>query len=221
VRTVPGRTGTALITVDAAGENTIVVVPGANHSRRWEDLPAGPLPPARSLLLQAELPVPVLDRFVRAAGDRLTVLNLAPYTPLPPGLLQLVDVLVVNEHEAAALLQEPAPRSPDQAADVAARLRGLGPGVVVVTLGAQGAVAADGRTVVCEAALPVPVVDTVGAGDSFVAALTLVLGRGGPLVAAVRAGVAAAALTVQHPGAQPPPPAPPPVPPRDQPTSAA
>ncbi|CAM5663461.1 ribokinase [Streptomyces spiroverticillatus] len=209
VRQLPGvSSGLALIVVQQDGENTITLSPGANHHL---DVPAlgtltgGTLAQsADTLLLQLEVPLPTVlaaAREARTAGA-LTVLNAAP---LPASgraelaeLLRAVDVLVVNETEAAGLL----PRTYDDWAEHAEALRALGPTTVVVTLGADGAVAADPHGVCREGGFSVEAVDTVGAGDAFCAQLALSLGSGTPLGEALRRACAAGALATTRPGAQ-------------------
>ena len=178
VRRVAAPTGLALIQVDDAGENTIVVVPGANA---LTEAPAV----VGDLLVQLEVPLDVVAESVRRATG-LVVLNAAPAAALPSDLLAQVDVLVVNEGEAALLPADPPVR------------RG-----VVTTLGARGAVVtgADGS----RAAVPAPAVaalDTVGAGDAFVGALVAALLDGHDLVEAARHGCAAGAIAVTRPGAR-------------------
>ncbi|MFF0740119.1 ribokinase [Streptomyces sp. NPDC004111] len=213
VAQLPGvASGLALIVVQQDGENTITLSPGANHHLdvpALDTLTGGTLArPADTLLLQLEVPLPTVvaaARAARAAGA-LTVLNAAPlpapdHPELGP-LLSSVDVLVVNETEAAGLLT-PGPAD-DRAAWAAHAdaLRDLGPATVVITLGADGAVAAGPQGVCTEHGFTVPAVDTVGAGDAFCAQLALSLGSGTPLPDAVRRSCAAGALATTRPGAQ-------------------
>jgi ribokinase len=130
----------------------------------------------------------------RAAGAT-TILNAAPSTKLEPQLLRLVDVLVLNEHEAAALAGT---RNPPAAAK--ALLRRTGAGGVVVTAGAEGAVVADGAGVHAIPAPLVETVDTTGAGDALTGALAVALRSGASLVTAAELGVRAASLSVTRPG---------------------
>lgn len=203
VRRVPERTGTALITVDAAAENTIVVDSGANATLR--ELTAGELAAiadADTLLLQLETPLETVQAAAsaaHAAGTR-TVLNAAPIQPLPDEMLAALDLLIVNEHEAA-VLAEGDPADPDALASaLLPRIPAL-----IITLGAAGALIAtrEGRERI--PGRKVTAVDTTGAGDTFCGALVAVLtGTTLPaLVDAARFATAAAALSVQHPGAVP------------------
>jgi ribokinase len=205
VRSVDAPTGRALIEVDADGQNRIVVVPGANHAWRETDLPRAVLAEADLVILQREVPDDVVAgaiRRARGSGARV-VLNLAPAGAVPPEVLRDVDVLVVNESEAAEL----AGASEDEvAADPSAAARALARRVrdqVVVTLGAQGAVHAgrtgEGRV----AGFPVEAVDTTAAGDAFVGALAARLAEGAPIGDAVRFACAAGAEAATHAGAQP------------------
>jgi ribokinase len=203
LRRVPERTGTALITVDAGAENTIVVDSGANATLL--DLAAverDAIAAADTLLLQLETPLAtVLDaaRVARAAGTA-TVLNAAPIQPLPEEMLANLDLLIVNEHEAAVLAGGD-PADPDAlAATLLARVPAL-----IITLGSAGALIATRAGTERIAGLRVDAVDTTGAGDTFCGALAAVMTDTSlsALVAASRFATAAAALSVQRPGAVP------------------
>ncbi|WP_030485065.1 ribokinase [Nocardioides aequoreus] len=178
-------TGTALIVVDDTGENSIVVVAGANATVTADALPD--LGPGDVLLVQLEVPLDtVADACSRARGQGArVVLNTAPYADLPDDVLALADPVVANEHEAARL----------------AMTSGT-PGSLLVTLGADGARWGD-------LALPAErvddVVDTTGAGDAFCGALAAALADGADDEAALRAALAAGARAVRHEGAQPDP----------------
>lgn len=178
-------TGTAIIILDADGENSIVVSPGANSRLAVADL--GPVDTLRAgdvLLVQMEVdPDVVADAVRRAsqAGARI-VINLAPYTALPADLLTLADPVVVNEHENDLLLAS-----------------GSRPGSVLVTLGAHGSQWGDVRI----PADPVRVLDTTGAGDAYCGAVAAALAAGLDRPAAMRAATTAAALAVTRVGAQP------------------
>lgn len=195
-------TGAALILVDPDGDNSIVVSPGANAAVTPADARAGVVASAAVVVLQREVPVETcLAAAEHATG--LVVLNLAPAGPVPDALLARTDVLVVNEHEAALLLGEPVGDGGLAPADAAARLRALGPGTAVVTLGGDGAYAQDGAGEASARPPRVEVVDTTGAGDAFVGALAATLARGGTLAEAVEVAVVVGALAVTRPGAQP------------------
>ena len=196
-------TGTALIVVATdSGENTIVVVPGANAKLRpvhIDDAFATEGAGAGSVLLaQLEIPLPSVTHALELAKDRgmTTILNAAPATPGFGPLLPLVDLLVVNEHELGA----------------AAGVEGLEAGVatilekvpaVIVTLGSQGALVADRSGSHRIAAHAVEPVDTTGAGDAFCGVLAASLAAGLDLRAAARRANAAGALATTVAGAQP------------------
>ncbi|WP_258349099.1 ribokinase [Saccharopolyspora gregorii] len=187
-------TGTADITVDAAGENTIVFCGGANDEFTGLSAADGAaIATADVLLLQGEVPVPVL---VEAAGlGRTVVLTPAPVRAFPAALLDAVDVLVPNEHEAAELTGERDPAT-------AARALSTGGRSVLVTVGERGVeLAADGRSLGRVPAVPVSTVDTTGAGDTFAGALGALLAEGAALPEAARVAAAAAALSVTRAGA--------------------
>jgi ribokinase len=197
-------TGTAHITVDDDGENQIVVVPGANASMTPAAIEAvrDLVAVAEVVVLQGELPVETVQHAVAVAGDAGTrvLLNLAPFVELRPETLAALDFLVVNELEAQRLLHGGTPASVETARLDAQRLSALGP-AAVITLGADGAVWARDDESGHVGARAVPVVDTTGAGDAFVGVLAASLAQGAGLEQAVEDGVAAATLSVQHPGA--------------------
>jgi ribokinase len=196
VRTSYGASGVAVIMVDRAGENSIVVSPGANNTftnltpDERAAIAAGDV-----LLLQQEIPVATVIAAAQAGRDGGTrvVLNAAPARDLPDELLAAVDLLVVNEVEAQAITGR---GDPDMDALLAVVPR------VVLTLGREGAWYADreGRSVRIPA-FRVEVVDTTAAGDAFTAALAVAWGEGRDLVDAVRWANAAGAACVRRIGA--------------------
>jgi ribokinase len=196
--TAGARTGTAYVMVDADGENSIVVDPGANAEVGLADLdPVADLERGDVLLVQGELPRQVVAEAIRrahGAGARV-VLNLAPYVSLPADVVELADPMVVNEEEQ---------RSLELAAPIVAKLgrpEGV-PGSLLVTRGARGAVWGDLEL----PARGVPddeIVDTTGAGDAFCGALAAALAAGSDRESALRAALAAGADAVRRMGAQP------------------
>ncbi|MEU6368257.1 ribokinase [Streptomyces sp. NPDC046931] len=195
-------TGVALITVDPSGDNSIVVSPGANGRLAPEDVRAAGalLRASRVVSAQLEIPLETVEEVVRnlPPGTRF-VLNPSPPGPLPAEVLTACDPLIVNEHEARVIAGRALDGSPE---DWAAALLALGPRSVVVTLGPQGALVADGAALTRVPSVKVDAVDTTGAGDAFTAALAWRLGTGSSLAdaAAYAARVGAAAVT--RPGAQ-------------------
>ncbi len=185
-------TGMALIAVDATGENTIVVSPGANARVSARDVAkAGELVSgADVVLLQHEVPSEAVAAAIAAAGG-LVVLNPAPAR----GLAGHVDVLVPNRGELEALA--------GGSGDPLMLARSVtGARAVVVTLGAEGAVVVEGEHAERVPAPRVKVVDTTGAGDAFCGALAQALAEGAQLVEAARWAVRVAAVSVTRHGAQ-------------------
>ena len=185
-------TGMALIAVDGAGENTIVVSPGANARVGAGDVQAARdvLAGAAVTLLQHEVPVSAVDAAIVAAGGTV-VLNPAPAR----ALTRRVDVLVPNRGELAGLtVRNGDPAELAHSFDLAA--------AVVVTLGSEGVLVVDrDRTERIEAPR-VNAVDTTGAGDAFCGALAQALAEGADLVEAARWAVRVAAVSVTRVGAQ-------------------
>jgi ribokinase len=186
--TAAAPTGTAHITVDAAGANSIVVVPGANGTvQALSEVHRAAIAGAEVLLLQLELPMAAVVEAARCAHSRgvAVVLTPAPPARLPAELLDAVDLLVPNEHEAAALNLSPAEHRD-----------------LLVTLGATGArYERHGVASLTIPAFQVAAVDTTGAGDAFVGAFAVARGEHTDLENALRWASAAAALSVQRFGA--------------------
>jgi ribokinase len=199
-------TGLAMISVDRAGENLITVAPGANHELGAADAAAAAGGPHDALVISAEVPVPAIRAALARARGTLCVLNLAPVPLAPEQAAEImadgVEWLVVNESEAAAVLGRPVDGLKD-AGQAAAELATAAARHAVVTAGAHGAALAgpDGDPLTIEP-FEVETVDTVGAGDTFVAALAVTLAAGVPAAEAVRAAAAAGAAAVTRPGAQ-------------------
>jgi ribokinase len=206
VEEVPdSSTGTAFITVTPDGENAITVAPGANRRLTVEDVDAasGTIGEAKVLVVQMEIPPEVVRRAVEvaAANETRALLNLAPPFEVPQALLEKLDPLVLNEHEAAFLLGENV-EGVDGVLSAASELSNLGPRSVVVTVGEDGAVFSNGASAEHLTAPNVEVVDTTGAGDAFVGALAARLADDAPLEDAVAYAVRAGAAAVTKEGAQ-------------------
>lgn len=179
-------TGVALIGVDAtSGENLIIVCPGANNALRPDDVADIAITHMMGVL---EVPIPVLLAAARKATGFVS-LNLAPALPVPNDLLAEADLICVNETEAQTYGTD--------------RLTATG-ALVAVSLGSKGAALYCNGEEIARAAPPkVQVVDTVGAGDTFTAALTVALIEGKRPETALAFAVAAGALACTKPGAQP------------------
>jgi len=208
VSQVDGPSGTALIEVDDAGANRIVVIPGANGwlTPSYTSEQVRRLAPAAVALAPLEVPpAAVLGALSEAhdAGMR-TILNTAPVPAdgLPEGLLDITDIVVANEHEASMITGKVV--AGIASAHAAARtLRDMGAGSAIVTLGSEGAVwstpEGDGHT----KAFPVTPIDTVAAGDAFCGALAVSLAEGLDWDHALRRASAAGALACTVGGAAP------------------
>lgn len=173
-----GESGTALVLVDDAGENVIVVAPGANRRLRAADVTVGA---ADAVMCQMEIPAEAIEAAARRAP--FLCLNAAPArAPLPPGIEP--DLLIVNRYEHEI----------------------VGPysGLMALTLGAEGAVLCEDGVEVARARPPrVKVVDGTAAGDAFCSALLVSLLEGRPRQVALARACAAGALAASRPGAQP------------------
>lgn len=200
VRLLDAPTGQAYIIVDNGGENTIVVASGANAQiGQLAEGDAAVIAAASVLLMQLELPMSVVIEAAHVARDSgtMVMLNAAPAMEISDALLDLVDVLVVNEHEAA-VISGFADRD-DAAAALSARVPRL-----VVTIGANGSLLFDQGSLIATVRPPaVTVVDTTGAGDTWCGALAASLSRGSEYVDAAVFATAAAALSVGSLGAVP------------------
>lgn len=203
VKRLEGPSGLAVVSVDAEGENTVVVVPGANGLvtaemvQGWAEVISG----ADVVVLQGEISAESNLAAARLVTGRLVV-NLAPVIDVDPTVLLNARPLVVNEHEgAAALLQLGGADLTDPRAIVEG-LRAAGIESVVMTVGSAGSLVAEGSDVTEVASPKVKAVDTVGAGDAFCGALSARLAAGDSLLDAAGYASRFAAYTVQHEGAQ-------------------
>ena len=204
VAEIDAPTGVALISVSEDGQNAIIVSPGANARLRPEDLSPAQFASAKVVVLQLETPLETVQRAAelgREAGAQV-LLNAAPAQELPEELLQVLDVLVVNEFEAAQVAGSDEPESMEEALALARQLARRVP-VVVITLGARGLVWAGAEGEGYLPAFAVQAVDTTAAGDAFVGGLAAALAAGEPFAAALKYGSAAGALAATRPGAQP------------------
>ncbi len=198
-------TGIALITVDRASENTIAVVPGANHA--WTDSPDLRCARGDAVVCQLEIPLPVIaSAFLQArAAGATTVLNPAPFQPLPSDLRSLIDILILNEIELAQMTgQGPDPAAIASMDDVRSAVRSLieqGLKSVIVTLGADGALLATAHGQHTVPGHEVAARDTTGAGDCFVGAFVAETLRGTCARDAMAFANRAAALSVTREGA--------------------
>jgi ribokinase len=208
VRVSPGASGVALIFINESGQNSIVVVAGANERFLPEHIEADAplLRGARYALLQMEVPLPTTTagaRAARAAGLEV-ILDPAPAPErVPTELLQFVDVLTPNESEASLLMgTKPRDVSVDEARTIAGALQGRGVRHVIIKLGVKGCLLLEGGTATHVPAPLVKAVDTMGAGDIFNAAFAVACSEGATRLDACQFAVHAAATSVTRMGFQ-------------------
>ena len=198
-------TGVAVILVDGEGENSIVVVPGANDGlslariKEVEDTIAS----VDMVLLQLEIPLEVVEMVIQIADSAgvPVILDPGPARALPRGLLALVDVITPNEHEAQILSGDTI-NNLDDAKKVAKLLLSWGIPNVLVKLGGEGVVAATDKGLWHVPGHKVVVEDTTAAGDSFAGGLAVALAEGYTMEQAVNFANAVGALAVTRLGAQ-------------------
>jgi ribokinase len=211
IRTVNEEmTGIASIVL-SGGDNSIIVVPGANSTCTPADIDRHEkmIADADIVLMQLEIPMQTVSYAAAMAKryGKLVVVNPAPAQPLPSDLMRHIDFLTPNRSELALLAQMPEVNSDNASDEVLAaaisKLQDQGVGQVIVTLGASGAaiVRPDGG-IHRVAGLTMEVLDTTGAGDCFNAALACALARGQHMVSALEFAIAASALSVTRLGAQ-------------------
>jgi ribokinase len=207
-------TGVALITVSAAGENTIVIAPGANGTLTPDDIRSRKeiIAGADALLLQLEVPLPTVEAAaqIAQANGVPVILNPAPARSLPSSLLARVTYLIPNEHEAALLVGDQPGGLPTGTLNrrhdpemLARMLLGTGVQTVILTLGAAGALVHDQGGAARVLSFPISVVDSTAAGDAFAAAFAVALCEGKNPVDAAAWGCAAGGLACTVLGAQP------------------
>jgi ribokinase len=199
----------AVISVDDAAENSIIIVPGANGDVGHDDVQRveAVLDQARVLLLQLEIPMESVVDAARIANQRgvTVVLDPAPARPVPPELYTLIDILTPNETEVAALTGVSV-ESEQDAAKAAALLMKQGLPNLIIKMGAKGVywhAQQHGERGLMFPAYQVTAVDTVAAGDAFNGGLAAALAEGQTFVEALQWGLAVSALSVTKAGAQP------------------
>lgn len=204
VRQTPTPTGIAMILVGGSGENVIAVVPGSNGDVAPKDVARAALQAGDHVLLQLEIPLDSVSGALRAARSTgaVSILNTAPFHADAAPLLEQSDIVVANETEFALYAKVLALAGDDRERQMRTFYDRTGR-IIVVTLGAEGAVAAGADGLVKAAGLAIDPVDTVGAGDTFCGYLAAALHEGLALPDALRRAAAAGSLACLKPGAQP------------------
>eukprot|EP01090_Pellita_catalonica_P019786 TRINITY_DN6829_c0_g2_i1.p1 TRINITY_DN6829_c0_g2~~TRINITY_DN6829_c0_g2_i1.p1 ORF type:complete len:327 (-),score=62.97 TRINITY_DN6829_c0_g2_i1:1008-1988(-) len=203
-------TGLANIYVDEQGDNSIVVINGANNEVSEEDIAKASetISGASVLLSQLNLPIKATLAALKIAktppAKTLTILNAAPLgKPIPDELFPLVDILCTNEIETETISGLPV-TSDDEIKAAAKKLKSMGVGKVVITIGSRGAAIVDETSddVTLVPTRKVKPVDTTGAGDCFLGVLAMGLAQGDSLLTSVRRANLVASISVTRPGAQ-------------------
>lgn len=207
VSTVDGSSGVALIVVDDGSQNAIVIVAGSNGELTPAAMLAvdAVLQAGEVIVCQLEVPMDTVGYTLKRGRElgKTVILNPAPASgPLPTEWYASIDYLIPNESEASALSGVTVD-SLDSARLAATQLIKAGAGKVIITLGAEGALFADGERFEHLAAPKVKAVDTTAAGDTFVGGFAAALVNGTSEADAIRFGQVAAALSVTRDGAQP------------------
>ncbi|QXI08185.1 ribokinase [Pseudomonas tensinigenes] len=207
VSTVNDSSGVALIVVDDNSQNAIVIVAGANGAMtpavidRFDAV----LQAADVIICQLEIPDATVGHALKRARalGKIVILNPAPASrALPADWFAAIDYLIPNESEATVLSGLPVD-SLETAERAASKLIAMGAGKVIITLGAQGSLFANGQSFEHFPAPKVKAVDTTAAGDTFVGGFAAALANGKSEAEAIRYGQIAAALSVTRAGAQP------------------
>lgn len=199
-------TALAMIMVDETGENSIVVSSGANADLKASAVPEDLLTPETTLVMQMEVPPEENFKLLKIAKEKgvKTILNVAPARAVPAEVLPLVDYLILNEIEAKMVYQsafgdEKGEGTPEKTALALSEKTG---GVCLITLGKQGALAAENGKIIRVSCLSIAPVDTTGAGDAFVGIFSAMTDAGYSLPEAMRRAATGAGLSCLKTGAQ-------------------
>ncbi len=197
--------GVALITVDSYGENCIVVASGANAYLSPSDIDkaSSEIESSDLVLMQLEIPIETVEYVAEMANRKgiKVILNPAPARALSDNLLKHLYIIIPNKSEAEILsgIRVSDIESAKQAADI---ISAKGVGIVVITLGSQGALIKDNNEYHFIEAFKVDAVDTTAAGDTFCGTVCVGLSEGRSILDSVKLAARAAAITVTRMGAQ-------------------
>lgn len=197
--------GVAMIWVDDSGENSIVIIAGANDELKLEYINQieDEILKSDLIVLQMEIPYETVKYICSFASihNKQVMLNVAPARVLDKDVINKIDILVVNETEAEIVSGESVSLSGEEA--VVDKLRSLGVKTVVLTLGKKGSILKNDKTCIRVPAFSVDTVDSTAAGDTFCGALAAGLSRGHNWQQVLEFASAAAAICVTRMGAQP------------------
>jgi ribokinase len=204
LKTVPGTTGLAAVWVDGDGQNQIAVASGANSTLKADALCDREIGPETLVVVQMETPPAEVEAAIAYAWRKgaKVILNLAPALPLSAVALRQVTFLILNEQEASELCSRlglPHAKPVEQVVALSDQLNNT----VIITLGGEGAIGARGGMLWQVDALPVPAIDTTGAGDCFVGVLAAALLRGAGIPQAMQRAAVAGSLACTVVGAMP------------------
>jgi ribokinase len=206
IQTKEAPSGVALITVDDAGNNVIVVAPGANQMLSPEDIrrAESDITSSGALVAQLEVPLETIEFAAQLANNCGVpfILDPAPAQELRPELLKMVDVLTPNETEAQILTGIEVTSNRDSARTAAKKLLEYGVKSVILTMGAKGFLLADNDMMEFVPAVKIDAVDATAAGDAFTGSLAVGLAQGKTLADAATFANYVAALSVTKMGAQ-------------------
>ncbi|MEJ0055948.1 MAG: ribokinase [Bacteroidota bacterium] len=198
-------TGTAMILVNAQGENCIIITPGANHKLSADYIKGieKEIASASMIMLQMEIPFETVLKVCELASRHKTavLLNVAPARKVDSNLLKIVDILVVNETEIEIITGQTIESVGEEG--VIGKIISMGATTVILTLGGRGCIVKSENINQFIPAFQVTAVDSTAAGDTFCGALVAQLSTGKELIEAVRFSTAAAAICVTRRGAQP------------------
>ncbi|WP_353893134.1 ribokinase [Proteinivorax hydrogeniformans] len=192
------QTGLAAITIDEVGENSIVVIPGANGLLEPKDIPNDLISSKDTVLLQFEIPLPTVEHVAKIAksAGATVILDPAPALTIPESIYQYIDIIKPNQGEAKEISGH------DCINKAAEFLLHKGVKQVIITLGRDGAILFNENGQTEFANIKVETVDTTAAGDSFSGALAAALSRGEDIEKAIGFAIKVAAKTVTKMGAQ-------------------
>ena len=205
IETIDGGSGIAVINVDKEGRNNITVIPGANNEVDVDYIlkSKAVFEKAKLALFQLEIPIETVKTGLRLAKElgNITVLNPAPAQELDDEMIKTIDILIPNEYELERISKV---KVTDQDSILKASKVLLSKGVekLIVTLGSQGVLYIDKDSHKFYKANKVEVIDTTGAGDSFIGGFVASYVEDGNIEAAIELGQTVAALCIQKVGAQ-------------------